>query len=92
MVGALGPAPDASGPKKFMAEGYCVKCKAKKEIADGIEETMKNGRRAIKGRCPVCGTVIFKFLGGKAQPAGSAEPPSSAPSTPTVSDDPATTH
>jgi Zn finger protein HypA/HybF involved in hydrogenase expression len=54
--------------KKFMAEGYCVKCKAKREIADGIEEVMKNGRKAIKGKCPVCGTVMFKILGGKAMP------------------------
>lgn len=51
-----------------MAEGYCVKCKAKKEIADGVEETMKNGRKAIKGKCPTCGTVMFKILGGKAAP------------------------
>jgi hypothetical protein len=59
-----------------MAEGYCVKCKAKKEISDAVEETMKNGRKAIKGRCPTCGTVMFKILGGKASspnpsPAGS---------------------
>lgn len=46
-----------------MAEGYCVKCKAKKEIANGVEETMKNGRKAIKGKCPTCGTVMFKILG-----------------------------
>ncbi len=48
-----------------MPEGYCVKCKAKKEIADAVEETMKNGRKAIKGRCPSCGVVMFKILGGK---------------------------
>lgn len=48
-----------------MAEGYCVKCKARKEIAEAVEETMKNGRRAIKGKCPTCGTVMFKILGGK---------------------------
>jgi uncharacterized Zn finger protein (UPF0148 family) len=53
-----------------MAEGYCVKCKAKKEIANGVEETMKNGRKAIKGKCPTCGTVMFKILGK----AGSGEP------------------
>jgi hypothetical protein len=50
----------------FMPEGYCVKCKTKKEIVDGVEETMKNGRKAIKGKCPTCGTVMFKILGGKA--------------------------
>lgn len=57
----------------FMAEGYCVKCKAKKEIANGVEEVMKNGRKAIKGKCPTCGTVMFKILGGKAAPASAPE-------------------
>lgn len=57
-----------------MTEGYCVKCKTRKEITDGVEETMKNGRRAIKGRCVTCGTVMFKILGGKAA-AGSPTPP-----------------
>jgi Zn finger protein HypA/HybF involved in hydrogenase expression len=50
----------------FMPEGYCVKCKAKKEIAEAVEETMKTGRKAIKGKCPTCGVVMFKILGGKA--------------------------
>ena len=59
-----------------MPEGYCVKCKAKKEIVDAVEETMKNGRKAIKGKCPTCGTVMFKILGGKAAaPAASAAIP-----------------
>lgn len=58
-----------------MPEGYCVKCKDKKEIVDAVEETMKNGRRAIKGKCPTCGTVMFKMLGGKGAP--SAQPSSS---------------
>jgi hypothetical protein len=63
-----------------MAEGYCVKCKAKKEIVDAVEEVMKNGRKAIKGRCPTCGTVMFKILGGKAPASGSSAP--AAPATP----------
>ena len=50
---------------RLMAEGYCVKCKAKKEIANAVEEVMKNGRKAIKGTCPDCGGVMFKILGGK---------------------------
>ena len=54
------------GSEYFMPEGYCVKCKAKKEIVDAVEEVMKNGRKAIKGKCPTCGTVMFKILGGKA--------------------------
>ena len=55
-----------------MPEGYCVKCKAKKEIIDAVEETMKNGRKAIKGKCPTCGTVMFKILGGKATVSAAA--------------------
>ncbi len=56
-----------------MPEGYCVNCKAKKEIVDAVEETMKNGRKAIKGKCPACGTVMFKILGGKsASPAAAS--------------------
>jgi len=64
-----------------MPEGYCVKCKAKKEIVDAVEEVMKNGRKAIKGKCPTCGTVMFKILGGKAGSSSPAAPPASpAPS------------
>jgi Zn finger protein HypA/HybF involved in hydrogenase expression len=65
--------------KNFMPEGYCVKCKAKKEIVDAVEEVMKNGRKAIKGKCPTCGTVMFKILGGK---ASVTTPPSSSPAAP----------
>jgi uncharacterized Zn finger protein (UPF0148 family) len=65
-----------------MVEGYCVKCKAKKEIVDAVEETMKNGRKAIKGKCPTCGTVMFKMLGGKGSVSAPAAPaaPASTPS------------
>ena len=66
---------------KFMAEGYCVKCKAKREIADGVEEIMKNGRKAIKGKCPTCGTVMFKILGGKATPPVAPAAPTPPPAT-----------
>ena len=70
---------EARTVKVFMAEGYCVKCKAKREIANGVEETMKNGRKAIKGKCPTCGTVMFKILGGKAAAAAATpvNPPAS---------------
>ena len=68
-----------------MAEGYCVKCKAKKEIAHGVEETMKNGRKAIKGKCPTCGTVMFKILEGKTTaPIAAPAPATPAPDKPPV--------
>ena len=50
----------------FMAEqGYCVKCKAKKDIKDAQKVSMKNGRPAMKGVCPSCGTVMYKILSSK---------------------------
>lgn len=48
-----------------MAEGYCVKCKSKREMADAKEVTMKNGRKAMKGKCSKCGTGMYKILGLK---------------------------
>ncbi len=45
-------------------EGYCVKCKAKREMKDVVAVTMKNGKPASQGVCPVCGTKMFKI--GKA--------------------------
>ncbi len=51
---------------KIMA--YCVKCRDKKgrEMVDAKEVEMngKGGkRRALKGKCAVCGTGMFKILG-----------------------------
>ena len=37
-----------------MAEAYCVKCKAKREVKDPQHITMKNGKPALSGLCPVC--------------------------------------
>jgi len=44
-----------------MPEGYCVKCRAKKEMKGAEQITMKNGRPAVTGTCPDCGTKIFKI-------------------------------
>jgi hypothetical protein len=46
-------------------EAYCVKCKTKREIKNAHEETMDNGRRALKGECSVCGTKLTRFLPSK---------------------------
>ena len=43
-------------------EAYCVKCREKREF-EGQEVTMKNGRKAAKGTCPVCGTTVMRMLG-----------------------------
>ena len=47
------------------AEAYCVKCKTKREIKDAVQITMKNGRPATEGKCPVCGTKMFKIGAAK---------------------------
>ena len=46
-------------------EAYCVKCKAKREMSDPEEITMKNGKPATKGTCPTCSTKMFRI--GKAK-------------------------
>ena len=48
----------------IMAEAYCVKCRTKREIKDPQETKLKNGRPAVKGTCPECGTNVFRI--GKA--------------------------
>ncbi len=46
-----------------MAEvAYCVKCKEKREIKDPQHVTMKNGKPALQGQCPVCGTRLNRIL------------------------------
>lgn len=52
-----------------MAEGYCVKCKAKREMAGAKEVEMKGKggkkRLALTGTCEKCGTKMFKIMGLK---------------------------
>ena len=45
-------------------QAYCVKYRTKREIKDPRQITMKNGRPATQGTCPVCGTKVFRI--GKA--------------------------
>ena len=42
-------------------EAYCVKCRAKREMKDPKAITMKNGKPATQGTCPVCGTKMFRI-------------------------------
>lgn len=48
-----------------MAEAYCVKCKEKKDIKNPQQVTMKNGKPAVSGQCPTCGTKVFRIGSGK---------------------------
>ena len=42
-------------------QAYCMKCRAKREIKNPKPITMKNGRPATTGTCPVCGTKMFRI-------------------------------
>jgi hypothetical protein len=47
-----------------LMEGYCLKDKRKVEMKDPQPITMKNGKPATVGTCPLCGTKIYRI--GKA--------------------------
>lgn len=51
--------------RKFM-EGYCVRCRAKRDMKDVQEVAMKGRggvkRRAAKGVCSKCDTKMYKIL------------------------------
>ena len=42
-------------------EAYCVKCRFKREMSSQQAITMKNGRPATRGICPVCSTKMFRI-------------------------------
>ncbi len=48
-----------------MVVGFCVKCRKKVTLKGAREVTLKNGRKAMKGTCPNCGTTVYVFIGGK---------------------------
>jgi RNase P subunit RPR2 len=50
--------------EKHMPQAYCVKCKTSVEIKNPQPVTLKNGKPAVKGVCPNCGTSVFRI--GKA--------------------------
>lgn len=52
--------------ESFTGEGYCVKCKAKREFS-GLVTLSANGKRIAKGACPTCGTTVTRILGNKAK-------------------------
>ncbi len=44
-----------------MAQAYCMKCRKKVEIKNAQQVTLKNGRPAVQGVCPNCGTKVFRI-------------------------------
>ncbi len=56
--------PSCASDVNDMPTAYCVKCKTSVEIKNPQNVTLKNGKAAIKGNCPNCGTSVFRI--GKA--------------------------
>ena len=52
-----------------MAEAYCVKDKRKVEVVNPQRITMKNGKPALQGTCPICGSKVFKIGGADLFPS-----------------------
>ena len=50
-------------------QGYCLKCREKRDMNDVQRVTLKNGREAQQGTCAVCGTKITVMGGAKAAQA-----------------------
>jgi len=42
-------------------EAYCVKCKTKREMGEPQATFTASGTPATKGKCPVCGTTLFRM-------------------------------
>jgi hypothetical protein len=48
-----------------IVQGYCVPCKANRELSD-TKEIERSGLPAVEGKCAVCGNRVFA-LGVRAQ-------------------------
>ncbi|AHB13642.1 MULTISPECIES: DUF5679 domain-containing protein [Dehalococcoides] len=44
-----------------MVQAYCVKDRKKIDVKDARRVTLKNGRGAWQGTCPVCGGKVFRI-------------------------------
>ena len=42
-------------------EAYCFKCRKKVEIIDHEHIKLQNGKPAMRGLCPLCGTKVFRI-------------------------------
>lgn len=51
-----------AGANQMKFEAYCMKCKKMVEIQNPKIITRKNGRKAVEGTCPYCGSKVSKFI------------------------------
>ncbi len=58
-IGSAGPEDASDGGT---IEAYCLKCKQKRTIQHASRIVTRNGRSAMAGKCPICGTKIMRFV------------------------------
>jgi DNA topoisomerase-1 len=63
-------------------EAYCVKCKAKRQMVDPTPVFTKRAQPATQGKCPECGTKMFR-MGRTPMHEGMEPPPKPEPPKPT---------
>ena len=42
-------------------QAYCLKCRTQRELQKPEKVTMKNGKPATRGVCPVCATKMYRI-------------------------------
>ena len=55
------PYAPAESEKEDEMQAYCLKCRTQREMSDAQAITMKNGKPATQGKCPVCGTKMYRI-------------------------------
>ena len=58
----LAPSTESEDHVADTYNGYCVKCKEKRDF-EGEVKVSESGRRMAQGTCPVCGTKMNRILG-----------------------------
>lgn len=53
-----------------MFNGFCMKCRVKRDVQETDSAVNKNGSIRIWGPCPVCGTNVNTMKSGKTKEAG----------------------
>lgn len=52
---------------------YCPRCRTKRPIQDPEPTVTKDGRSALRGTCPECGTNMFRFASTPSSPESNEE-------------------
>jgi hypothetical protein len=51
--------------RRTQAEGFCVKCRAYRQPPEWNLVTFRNGRPALQGVCPICGSTMARIISAR---------------------------